>query len=66
MATTMQKVMKSASKAAKAVKNKVAPKKPSKMKKAAAVVGIAAAVVGAGLAARSMAGRKKTAKRKKK
>ena len=48
------KIQKAVVKAAKAVKNKISRPKRSKLKTAAAVAAVTAAVVGAGLAGRAM------------
>jgi hypothetical protein len=55
----MASIKKTVAKAAKAVRNKVAPKKTSKLKTAGKVAAVAAAVVGAGLATRAYLKRKK-------
>lgn len=64
MASSLRKAV---SKAAKAVRAKVGPKRPSKLKTAAKVAGVTAALVGAGLATRAImnkSGKSKSRKRK--
>ncbi|HEY2806390.1 MAG TPA: hypothetical protein VGI92_11095 [Gemmatimonadales bacterium] len=61
MASTMKRVEKAARKGAKALKLMVQPRRTSKLKTAAKVAAVGAAVVGAGLAARAIA--KKAKKR---